>query len=189
MKRALLFSRVLLPCLYISGYVGIVQAETVVASATLTLTGTVYMTPKCTINNNNPIVVDFGTLKIPELDTVIGPSSSRNRVAKNVPVSCGESATPPLTGYALKMKITPKETAYDSALLGTSNPNLGIYVMAGAPGSEATIMPGTATTMVTDDDVPGNGIGSFIFTPIANSAAKPTAGTFTGSATMTLDYE
>ncbi|HEY3591018.1 MAG TPA: fimbrial protein [Buttiauxella sp.] len=191
MKRISLFSRSLMACLCIGSFAGTgtAQAETVVATATLTISGTVYMVPECTINNNQPIVVDFGTLKIPELETTISPSATRNQVTKSVPVSCGDTATAPLEGYALKMKIEQKKASFNGALLGTSNDNLGIYVLAGASGSETAVVPNQSTTMNTGGGGPDQGAGSFIFVPVANNAHAPAAGPFDGNATMTIFYE
>jgi hypothetical protein len=191
MKRISLFSRSLMASLCIGGFVNanIAQADTAVATVTLTVNTTMTMVPKCTINNNQPIIVYFGTLKIPELETEISPSATRNQIKKSVSVSCGNTATAPANTHALKMKITPKKTSFNSALLGTSNDNLGIYVLAGASGSETAVVPNESITMNTGGGVPGEGTGSFIFVPVANSAQEPAAGAFDGAATMTIFYE
>lgn len=147
---------------------GVVKAED--NTAIITVKVVINAVP-CAINNNQMIDVDFG-------NNVITTDVAAGKVEK--PVNYTLDCTNAITSRTLKMRITGEGAGFDSALLKTNMPALGIKIKA-------------------------DGLNYPINTnlPLASTTAKPAltaqltqqpgahlpTGAFTAGATMTVDYQ
>lgn len=147
-------------------------------SATLQLTYTAAnnfsISPStCTINNNNPIVIDFGNVH----QRTIGTDPLTTTIVSNrrLTYSC------PVGGITTPITITYKGTAsgFDTRLLRMSNPDVGTALVRG--GSAVTVN-GSFLTQITNS-VGGDDVR---FSLVRRAGSLPAAGPITGSGVLVM---
>lgn len=127
----------------------------------------------CTINNNNPIVIDFGSVHQRAIGT--DPLTTPIRSNRRLSYSCPEG------GVTLPITITYKGTpsSFDSRLLSMTNPNVGTaLVRAGS----AVHVNGRFLTQITNS-VGGDDV---TFALVKRAGSLPAAGPITGSGVLVL---
>lgn len=144
------------------------QALADASTATVTVKVTVISEP-CVINNSNPIVVNFGD---DLLTTEVNGSNYIQPV--NYTLSC-----PDATSDDLKMTISGTGAGFDDNVLQGSQPSLGIKIL-----SDGNIMPVNHALNFNRNTPP-----VLKAVPVKDPAGKLTGGSFTASATMSVEYQ
>ncbi|MCS4246107.1 fimbrial protein [Pseudomonas sp. BIGb0164] len=127
----------------------------------------------CTINNNNPITVDFGTVQQRQIgtDPLTSPIRSNRRLTYSYPDG---GITTPIT---ITYKGTP--SSFDTRLLSMTNPNVGTaMVRSGA----AVQVNGSFRTQITNS-VGGDDV---MFTLVRRNGSLPAAGAVSGSGVLVM---
>ncbi|WP_338491169.1 fimbrial protein [Pseudomonas trivialis] len=127
----------------------------------------------CTINNNNPIVVDFGS--VPQRAIGTDPLTSSIVSNRRLTYSCPDG------GITTPITITYKGTSssFDSRLLMMTNPNVGTaMVRAGA----AVPVNGSFLTRITNS-VGGDDV---TFSLVRRNGSIPAAGAISGSGVLVM---
>lgn len=161
-KTGYLVSNVLMLAL---GFVFIAQAGT-----DMTFHGTLIEPSGCTINNDEPIEVEFGNdLSIPNVD---GVNYKQNI---NYNLECVDASS----AVALKVLIVGTGASFDSSVLQTTQENLGVKILSND-------QPYGINTWLnfSSDSQP-----ILTAVPIKSIDGSLSAGEFTAGATMTVDYQ
>ncbi len=127
----------------------------------------------CTINNNNPIVIDFGS--VPQRAIGSDPLTTPIVANRRLTYSCPDG------GITMPITITYKGTAssFDSRLLAMSNPNVGTaMIRAGAAVPVNGAFRTNITNSVGGDDV--------TFSLVRRANSIPTAGAISGSGVLVM---
>lgn len=138
------------------------------SSATLTVEVTVVAEP-CTINNGNPITVDFG-------DSVLTTKVDGSNYVKPVDytLDCADA-----TSDDLKMTISGTGAGFDGTVLQASQTDLGIRLL-----NNGTAMPLNQPLNFSRGTSP-----VLQAVPVKAPGSKLTAGTFTAVATLAVEYQ
>lgn len=139
-------------------------------TATVTIKVTVAANPSCTLNNNNPINVDFGDVVTNKID---GNNYPQPLVYS---LNCETGAS-----GSMSLSIGGIQSSFDSTALNTSVNGLAIRLMNG----NATLALNTGSVPFT---YPTNTLPSLSAVPIKQSGVSLPVGNFSASATMTLEY-
>ena len=135
------------------------------------IVGVILAAPSCTINNNQPIDVNFG-------DALLTSKVDGVNYSKPVDVSifCSSSSV----GTGLKIQLQGIGSTFDSTVLKTNNPNLGVEL------SRNTGVRWNLNSWLnfTYGNTPG-----LIATPVKNPVGTLSPGNFSGSGTMVLDFQ
>ena len=127
----------------------------------------------CTINNNNPIEVDFMDVD----PNVIGESPGGSPVKKTL--SLNYACPDPNINSAITITLRGSGALFNSQMLATSNPGLGVALLKGG----AVVRPGGYFLSSITNSV---GADNVTFALVRNSGALPGSGVFTGSATLVM---
>ena len=128
----------------------------------------------CTINNNNPIVVDFGSV---DPLAVGGDISSGTPYRKSVPLnySCPDAGI----SSPIDIKLVGTASSFNASALATTNPNLA----AGLTRLSLLVAPGSSfRTSISNS----SGSDTVLFTLFRKAGSLPAAGPFTASATLVM---
>ncbi|WP_058912149.1 fimbrial protein [Entomohabitans teleogrylli] len=161
----LLAGAVLLP----SGQLVAAEGDT----TTIKVTGTLVEGPQCTVNTNNVVNVNFGTSLVTRM---VDGANYKKEIIYDL------TCTGP-TSTALKLTIRGTLASFGSGLLTTSKSGLGIRLFSGSAGT-TTLTPGSYVNF--------NGTANrprLWAVPVAQNSATLTAGSFTGTGTMVIDYQ
>ena len=139
-------------------------------TANVTIKVTVLAKPSCKLNNNNPINVDFGDVTTNKID---GSNYIKSLVYS---LNCENGASGSMT-----LSINGNPSSFDPSALTTSVAGLAIRLKNNA--ATLALNTGSATFTYPTDALP-----SLFAVPIKRSGVSLSAGAFTASATMTLDY-
>jgi len=127
----------------------------------------------CTINNNNPIVIDFGNVHQRAIGT--DPLTSTVRVDRRLTYNC------PGPGMSLPITITYQGTAssFNTNLLRMTNANVGAALVR---GGAAVRVNGAFQTRIT------NGVGQddVTFSLVKRAGTLPDAGPISGSGVLVM---
>ncbi|MBC3252355.1 fimbrial protein [Serratia fonticola] len=124
--------------------------------------------PPCTINNNQVIEVEFGDVMTTRVD------GNNYRMPVNYTLDCKNAPS-----SAMKLQVQGNAASFDSTLLQTSNPALGIKLQNGA----------TALSVNTWLNFTYNNNPSLWVVPVKKAGAALSAGQFWAAATMKVDYQ
>lgn len=127
----------------------------------------------CTINNNNPIVVDFGTVHQREIGT--DPLTSPIRSNRRLTYSCPDG------GITVPITITYKGTpsSFDSRLLRMTNGDVGTAMVRA--GSTVPVN-GSFRTQITNS----TGADDVTFSLTRRNGSLPAAGSVSGSGVLVM---
>jgi len=141
---------------------------TTAEAANLSFKGTLIIPAPCTINNNTEKEINFGNNLV--TDKVDGVNYRKN---VNYTLVC---TNPP--SNALKLRLTATDAGYNNAIK-TNMPNLGIQIYNGSSVQPLnTWFNFTYPTLPVLDAV-----------PVKKSGTTLTAGDFTATATLEVDYQ
>ncbi|CNK52624.1 exported pilin protein [Yersinia frederiksenii] len=138
-------------------------------TATVTVSVNIFAAPPCVINSNNNINVDFG-------DDLL--TSNIDGIQYMKPVTYTLDCTAAATN-ALKMSIKGNGASFDTAVLRTSNANLGIKLMRS--GQE---LPLNSEFNFTYPAVP-----VLQAVPVKQINSTLSTGYFSGTATLVVEYQ
>ena len=128
----------------------------------------------CTINNNNPINVDFGSVDPVAIGGDI-PAGTPYRQGVTLNYSCPDRGI----DSPIDIKLVGAASSFNSSALATTNPNLA----TGMHRLSALVPPGGSfRTRITNS----SGSDTVLFTLFRKPGSFPAAGPFTGSATLVL---
>jgi Fimbrial protein. len=148
---------------------GLLWAGQVSADATINFSGTLVNAPNCTINTNNTVTVDFGDQIVTSL---VDGSAYKQPI--NYTLSCSSVAA-----NGLKVSISGTAAPFNSTLLNTTKTGLGIQLYNG------------------DSKLNNGAVVNFTYPAAPKLYAAPatsdplalTAGPFTGTASLVLNYQ
>lgn len=143
------------------------------ATTTVTVSGVLVAAPECTVNGNNQIDVDFGD------DVLIGriDGSSYKKTALVYSMLCDDPIS-----TSMKLSITAASGAgFGTGLIGVGKEGLGIRLFNGT----SPINAGDYVNFTYD----GSTLPSLYAVPVAEDISTLSAGAFSGSATMVIDYQ
>lgn len=152
-----------------SGQLAAAEGDT----TTITVTGTLLEGPQCVIDGNNSVDVPFGNDLVTRLVDGVNYKTE---------IEYGLSCTG-LTSTALKLTIRGTLASFGSGLLTTSKSGLGIRLFSGSAGT-TTLIPGSYVNFNGTANKP-----RLWAVPVAQNSATLTAGPFTGTGTMVIDYQ
>ena len=128
----------------------------------------------CTINDNNPIEVDFGSVDpmAPGGDSPLGTPYTKS-------VTLNYSCPDPGIDSPIDIKLVGTASSFNPSTLATSNPNLATAMIR-----LSSLVPpgGSFRTSVTNS----SGSDTVQFTLIRKAGSLPAAGSFTGSGTLVM---
>ena len=128
----------------------------------------------CTVNNNNPIDVNFGSVD----SAVVGgdiPAGTPYRQSVVLNYSC---PYPSIFSY-IDIKLVGAASSFNSSALATSNPNLATAMIR---DSSLVAPGGSFRTLISHS----SGSDTVLFTLFRKTGSLPAAGPFTGSATLVM---
>lgn len=128
----------------------------------------------CTINNNNPITVDFGSVD----PAAIGGDIPAGTPYREV-VGLGYSCPDPGIDTPMDIKLVGTASSFNSSALATSNPDLATAMIR---VSSLVAPGGSFRTSITNS----SGGDTVLFTLFRKTGSFPDAGPFTGSATLVM---
>lgn len=146
----------------------IMSSQAVALVNTITITATVLSQP-CTINDGNPIDVDFG-------DNLSPNKLDGNHYLKKIDYSldCSDGSD-----SNLKLEFSGENADFNSALLATNREGLGIKIFA--DNKELPINNWFSFS--------GSNPPELNAVPVPNSASTVSTGYFSASATLSVDYQ
>lgn len=128
----------------------------------------------CTINNNNPINVDFGSVDPVAIGGDI-PAGTPYRRSVALNYSCPDLGI----NSPIDIKLVGTASSFNSSALATTNPDLAV----GMHRLSALVPPGGSfRTRITNS----SGSDTVLFTLFRKPGSFPAAGPFTGSATLVM---
>lgn len=142
-------------------------------TTTVTVTGVLVAAPECTVNGNNQIDVDFGD------DVLIGriDGSTYKKTALVYSMLCDDPVS-----TSMKLSVNAAADAgFGTGLIGVGKEGLGIRLFNGT----SPINAGDAVNFTYD----GSSLPSLYAVPVAENISTLSAGGFSGSATMVIDYQ
>ncbi|EGO9055220.1 fimbrial protein [Escherichia coli] len=140
----------------------------------------------CEINSLQPINFDFSTIPASDFSSVVGSAVSASKITRTVTIECVN------LGILNKDEITTSfyatESSSDNSMVVTSNPNVGIKIYD-KNNREINVNGGELSTDMGATSVYGDKAGSVTFSaaPASLTGARPAPGTFTATATITLE--
>ena len=127
----------------------------------------------CTINGDMPIFVDFNDVD----PTAIGENSVGSSIQKTI--SLAYSCPDPGVTTAITITLKGSPASFNSSLLRTSNPGIGVGLLrAGLGVAPETSFGTTLSNSVGSDNV--------VFSLVRQPGSFPAAGLFTASATLIM---
>ncbi|QGN36345.1 fimbrial protein [Klebsiella oxytoca] len=142
-------------------------------TTTINITGTLIDGPQCVIDGNDTIDVKFG-------DDLITRKVDGTTYKKEI--QYGLSCTG-LTSNALKLTIRGSLSSFGSGLLLTTKGGLGIRLFSGADGN-TVLTPGNYVNFNGETNKP-----KLWAVPVAQDNTTLTAGSFSGTGTMVIEYQ
>ncbi|WEX17058.1 fimbrial protein [Pseudomonas sp. G11] len=127
----------------------------------------------CTINNNNPIDIDFGNVHQRAIGT--DPLTTTIRRDRRLTYSCPDGGIN--TPITISYKGTP--SAFDTRLLRMSNPDVGTALVR---GGSAVQVGGSFLTRITNS----GGGDDVTFTLVRRAGSLPAAGPISGSGVLVM---
>lgn len=151
------------------------RADTSSSSLDVTVSGTI-TEPTCTVNNNNAVSVEFGTVDITNL----------SHAEADVPVTIDCAGSLPSGG--VKLAINGNTTTFHTTALSTNVSGLGVVIMppAGASHGQTELEPGTYYDVTTLGMAATTGTVNLKAGLVADGSTTLSGGEFTASATLVL---
>ena len=129
----------------------------------------------CALNDGNPIEINFGVMNQQQLSSTEG----RRQVTTYIPYKCRSADV----SMGIKFSMVADQAAFSSDLVQTTNANIGIKVMR----ESNQLKPYSNTIHSTIKQ--GVGGDNYTFSLLKKASSTPSAGTFTGSATLIMSSD
>lgn len=155
--------------------------------AKVRIKGSLVAPQSCTINGGQDITVDFDAIPASEFSSTIGQAITTHKITKTVDISCTGMEDERTQGVDVSFDTTTPGA--DGSLIATSNEDVGIkiYNKNNVPiDVNGGILPtdmGTTTLLGRK-----NGSVTFSAAPASLTGERPQPGTFTASATLTIEF-
>lgn len=155
--------------------------------AKVRIKGSLVAPQSCTINGGQDITVDFDAIQASEFSSTVGQAITSRKITKTVDVSCTGMGDVKTQGVDVSFDAT--QSSADGSLVATSNEDVGIKVY-NKNNVAINVNGGTLPTDMGTTTLLGRKNGSVTFStaPASLSGARPQPGTFTASATLTIEF-
>lgn len=140
----------------------------------------------CEINSLRPINFDFKEIPAADFSSVVGSTVTTHKITKTVTVECVNLGI--LNTDDISTSFYATEPSTDNSMVVTSNPNVGIKIYD-KNNKEIKVNGGELPTDMGKSTVFGEKAGSVTFSavPASLTGARPAPGTFTATATLTIE--
>lgn len=129
----------------------------------------------CAINDGNPIEINFGVMNQQQLSS----TEDKRQVMSYIPYKCRSNSV----NMGIKLSLVADQPAFSNDLVKTTNSAIGIKVVRGSD----QLKPYSNTIHSTLSQ--GAGGDNFTFSLLKQNGTTPSAGTFTGSATLIMSAD
>lgn len=155
--------------------------------AKVRISGSLSAPQSCTINADQAIDINFDTIPASDFSSTIGQAITSRKITKTVDVECtglGDDRT-----QGVDVSFTGTERSTDDSMVATSNEDVGIKVY-NKNGTEINVNNGVLPTDMGSTSILGHKNGSVTFSaaPASLTGSRPKPGTFTASATLTIEF-
>ncbi|EEV0908548.1 fimbrial protein [Escherichia coli] len=140
----------------------------------------------CEINSLQPINFDFSTIPAADFSSVAGSAISARKITKTVTIKCENLGI--LNTDDITTSFYATEPSTDNSMVKTSNPNVGVKIYD-KNNREISVNGGELPTDMGPSTVYGEKAGHVTFSaaPASLTGARPVPGTFTATATITIE--
>ncbi|HFO8473253.1 TPA: fimbrial protein, partial [Escherichia coli] len=140
----------------------------------------------CEINSLRPINFDFKEIPAADFSSVVGSTVTTHKITKTVTIECENLGI--LNTDDISTSFYATEPSTDNSMVVTSNPNVGIKIYD-KNNKEINVNGGELPTDMGKSTVFGEKAGSVTFSaaPASLTGARPAPGTFTATATITIE--
>ncbi|EFD5004123.1 fimbrial protein [Escherichia coli] len=140
----------------------------------------------CEINNLQPIYFDFKEIPAADFSSVAGSAVTTHKITKTVTIECENLGL--LNTDDITTSFYATESSTDNSMVVTSNPNVGIKIYD-KNSKEIKVNGGELPTDMGETNVFGEKSGHVTFSaaPASLTGARPAPGTFTATATITVE--
>ncbi|EQV87957.1 hypothetical protein G893_04179 [Escherichia coli KOEGE 71 (186a)] len=140
----------------------------------------------CEINNLQPIYFDFKEIPAADFSSVAGSAVTTHKITKTVTIECENLGL--LNTDDITTSFYATESSTDNSMVVTSNPNVGVKIYD-KNNKEIKVNGGELSTDMGKTTVYGEKAGSVTFSaaPASLTGARPAPGTFTATATITVE--
>ena len=129
----------------------------------------------CAINDGNPIEINFGVMNQQQLSS----TEAKRQVSSYIPYKCRSTSV----NMGIKLSMVADKATFSDSLIQTTNSAIGIKVMR---GSDQLVPYNTTVHSTLSQGVGGD---NFTFSLLKKAGTTPSAGTFTGSATLIMSAD
>ena len=140
----------------------------------------------CEINNLQPIYFDFKEIPAADFSSVAGNAVTTHKITKTVTIECENLGL--LNTDDITTSFYATESSTDNSMVVTSNPNVGVKIYD-KNNKEIKVNGGELSTDMGKTTVYGEKAGNVTFSaaPASLTGARPAPGTFTATATITIE--
>ncbi|HGF3848636.1 TPA: fimbrial protein [Escherichia coli] len=140
----------------------------------------------CEINNLQPVYFDFKEIPAADFSSVTGSAVTTHKITKTVTIECENMGL--LNTDDITTSFYATESSTDNSMVVTSNPNVGIKIYD-KNSKEIKVNGGELPTDMGETNVFGEKSGHVTFSaaPASLTGARPAPGTFTATATITVE--
>ncbi|HFC9671975.1 fimbrial protein [Salmonella enterica] len=155
--------------------------------AKVRISGSLSAPQSCSINADQTIYVDFDTISASDFSSTVGQAITSRKITKTVDVECTGMGDARMQG--VDVSFTGTERSADDSMVVTSNEDVGIKVY-NKNGTEINVNNGNLPADMENTSLMGHKNGSVTFSaaPASLTGARPKPGTFTASATLTIEF-
>ncbi|EEZ4384125.1 MULTISPECIES: fimbrial protein [Escherichia] len=140
----------------------------------------------CEINSLQPIYFDFEDIPAADFSSVAGSAVTTHKITKTVTIECENLGL--LNTDDITTSFYATESSTDNSMVVTSNPNVGVKIYD-KNNKEIKVNGGELSTDMGKTTVYGEKAGNVTFSaaPASLTGARPAPGTFTATATITIE--
>ncbi|EOQ49033.1 MULTISPECIES: fimbrial protein [Escherichia] len=182
--------KLIIPETKISTLYGTISRDTPVdysqPMADVYIRGDITAAQTCEINNLQPIYFDFKEIPASDFSSVAGSAVTTHKITKTVTIECENLGL--LNTDDITTSFYATESSTDNSMVVTSNPNVGVKIYD-KNNKEIKVNGGELSTDMGKTTVYGEKAGSVTFSaaPASLTGARPAPGTFTATATITVE--
>lgn len=182
--------KLIIPETKISTLYGTISSDTPVdysqPMADVYIRGDITAPQSCEINNLQPISFDFKEIPAADFSSVAGSAVTTHKITKTVTIECENLGI--LNTDDISTSFYATEPSTDNSMVVTSNPNVGVKIYD-KNNKEIKVNGGELPTDMGKSTVYGEKAGNVTFSaaPASLTGARPAPGTFTATATITVE--
>lgn len=129
----------------------------------------------CAINNGEPIDINFGVFSQQQLSS----TEDKRLVSRYIPYKCRSNSV----NMGIQLSLDADQASFSNALVKTTNSAIGVKIVRG----DDRLTP--YNSVVRSSLTQGAGGDTFTFSLLKKAGSTPSAGTFTGSATLIMSAD